>query len=58
MDLLLYLRTYEPQEPVHFGGSTYCTHEYDNLKIFKNPLTGNRSVAIMTVTERLLQNQE
>ena len=25
MDLLTYLRTYEPQELVHFGGSTYCT---------------------------------
>ena len=27
MDLLTYLRTYEPQELVHFGGSTYCTRE-------------------------------
>ncbi len=34
MDLLIYLRTYKPQGPVHFGGSTYCTHEHDNLKIF------------------------
>ena len=25
MDLLTYLQTYEPQELVHFGGSTYCT---------------------------------
>ena len=33
MDLLSYLRTYEPQELVHFGGSTYCTREHDSLKI-------------------------
>lgn len=33
MDLLAYLRTYEPQELVHFGGSTYCTREHDSLKI-------------------------
>lgn len=25
MDLLTYLRTYELQELVHFGGGTYCT---------------------------------
>ena len=33
MDLLTYLRTYKPQELVHFGGSTYCTRENDSLKI-------------------------
>ena len=33
MDLLTYLRTYEPQELVHFGGNTYCTREHDSLKI-------------------------
>ena len=33
MDLLTYLRTYELQELVHFGGSTYCTREHDSLKI-------------------------
>lgn len=33
VDLLTYLRTYEPQELVHFGGSTYCTREHDSLKI-------------------------
>ena len=33
LDLLTYLRTYEPQELVHFGGSTYCTREHDSLKI-------------------------
>ena len=33
MDLYTYLKTYEPQELVHFGGSTYCTHEHDSLKI-------------------------
>ena len=33
MDLLTYLRTYEPQELIHFGGNTYCTREHDSLKI-------------------------
>ena len=33
MDLLTYLRNYEPQELVHFGGGTYCTREHDSLKI-------------------------
>mgnify|MGYP007110306590 CR=1 FL=1 len=33
MDLLTYLRNYEPHELVHFGGSTYCTREHDSLKI-------------------------
>ena len=33
MDLLTYLKSYEPQELVHFGGNTYCTREHDRLKI-------------------------
>ena len=33
MDLYTYLKTYEPQELVLFGGSTYCTREHDSLKI-------------------------
>jgi len=33
MDLLTYLRNYEPQELVHVTGKTYCTREHDSLKI-------------------------
>lgn len=33
LDLLTYLKNYEPHELVHFGGSTYCTREHDSLKI-------------------------
>ena len=33
MDLLTYLKNYEPSELVHFGGSTYCTRPHDSLKI-------------------------
>ena len=33
MDLLTYLKNYEPQELVHFGSNTYCTREHDSLKI-------------------------
>lgn len=33
MDLLTYLRNFEPQELVHLGGSNYCTKTHDSLKI-------------------------
>lgn len=33
MDLLTYLRTFEPEELVHFSGGTYCTRTHDSLKI-------------------------
>ncbi len=33
MDLLTYLRYFEPEELIHFGGDTYCTREHDSLKI-------------------------
>lgn len=33
LDLLTYLRLYEPQELVHVSGNTYCTREHDSLKI-------------------------
>ena len=33
MDLLTYLRTYEPNELVRYSGNTYCTREHDSLKI-------------------------
>lgn len=33
MDLLTYLKNYEPGELVHFGGNIYCTRTHDSLKI-------------------------
>lgn len=33
MDLLTYLKTYEPRELVKLTGNTYCTREHDSLKI-------------------------
>ena len=33
MDLLTYLRIFEPDELVHIGGNHYCTREHDSLKI-------------------------
>ena len=33
MDLLTYLRRYEPQELVHLPGDNYCTRTHDSLKI-------------------------
>ena len=33
MDLLTYLRTFEPDELVNIGGNHYCTRDHDSLKI-------------------------
>lgn len=33
LDLLTYLRMYEPNNLVHFSGNTYCTKEHNSLKI-------------------------
>lgn len=33
MDLLTYLKNYEPQELVRVSGDTYCTRTHDSLKI-------------------------
>ena len=33
MDLLTYLKNYEPYELVHFSGNTYITRTHDSLKI-------------------------
>lgn len=33
IDLLTYLKNYEPQELVRVSGDTYCTREHDSLKI-------------------------
>ena len=33
MDLLTYLRQFEPQELVHLSGDNYCTKTHDSLKI-------------------------
>lgn len=33
IDLLTYMRTYEPQELVHVSGNTYCLKAHDSLKI-------------------------
>ena len=33
IDLLTYLKNYEPYELVHFSGNTYTTRSHDSLKI-------------------------
>ena len=33
MDLLTYLKNYEPYELIKFSGNTYCTRTHDSLKI-------------------------
>ena len=36
MDLLTYLKNYEPNELVHISGNVYCTKTHDSLKISNN----------------------
>ena len=33
MDLLTYLRRFDPEELIHIGGNTYTTRTHDSLKI-------------------------
>lgn len=65
MDLLTYLRTYEPQELVHVGGSTYSTKTHDSLKIEENGVwcwwsrsTGGRSALDYLILDRNLSLPE
>lgn len=44
MDLLTYLRNYEPYELVKFSGNTYCTRTHDSLKISMGNGYGGREV--------------
>ena len=36
MDLLTFLRNYEPQELVHVSSNTYCTREHANQSLRKH----------------------
>ena len=44
MDLLTYLRNYEPYELVKFSGNTYTTRTHDSLKIPMASGCGGRKV--------------
>ena len=44
MDLLTYLRAYEPNELVRFSGNTYTTRTHDSLKI-SNGKCGGQEVS-------------
>ena len=45
MDLLTYLRRFEPEELVHIGGDTYATRTHDSLKISNGNGAGGRGVS-------------
>ena len=45
MDLLTYLRNYEPHELVKFSGNTYTTRTHDSLKISKENGCGGHEVS-------------
>jgi len=59
LDLLTYLRSYEPDNLVHFSGNTYCTREHDSLKIsngkwnwFSRGIGGKTALVFLAVTSR------
>ena len=43
IDLLTYLKNYEPYELVHFSGNTYTTRTHDSLKISNGKWMCNRN---------------
>lgn len=45
MDLLTYLRRFEPQELVHIGGNTYATRTHDSLKSPMENGAGGRGIS-------------
>jgi len=60
MDLLTYLRNYEPQELVHVSGGEYTTRTHDSLRISDNGLWNwcSRSVGGRNALEYLIQVKE
>ena len=60
MDLLTYLRRFEPEELVHIGGDTYATRTHDSLKIsngkwcwWSRNIGGTNALDYLTRVERL-----
>ena len=45
MDLMTYLRRFEPQELVHIGGDTYATRTHDSLKISMENGAGGHGIS-------------
>lgn len=65
MDLMTYLRNYEPQELVRVSGNTYCTREHESLRIsngkwywFSHDGSCSVSVLLDRLNERRSQCQE
>ena len=52
MDLLTYLRNYEPQELVHVSGNTYCNREHDSLRISNGSLRESAADRRWTISSR------
>ena len=60
MDLLTYLRRFEPEELVHIGGDTYATRTHDSLKIsngkwcwWSRGIGGTTALDYLTIVEGL-----
>ena len=60
MDLMTYLRNYEPQELVRVSGNTYCTREHESLRIsngkwywFSHDIGGRSALDYLIKVEQL-----
>lgn len=59
MDLLTYLRTYEPGQIVRVSGNTYCTREHDSLKISNGKwMWWSRGIGGRTALDYLIKVKE
>ena len=59
MDLLTYLRTYEPGQLVRVSGNTYCTREHDSLKISNGKwMWWSRGIGGRTALDYLIKVKE
>ena len=59
MDLLTYLRNYEPYELVKFSGNTYCTRTHDSLKISNGKwIWWSRGIGGRSALDYLINNEK
>lgn len=59
MDLLTYLRTYEPQQLVRYSRNSYCTKEHDSLKISNGKwMWWSRGIGGRTALDYLIKVKE
>ena len=59
IDLLTYLKTYEPYELVHFSGNVYTTRSHDSLKISNGKwMWWSRGIAAIAAEKKIREMEE